>query len=120
MELFQLTCGDPLYILRQSAIASTSWPTVRRYATAAAPVDSSTMHSMVAGTYAETVRGENVLMNQDPSCVGQSRMDVIGLQTRVFSQDITLRNALGQHTHDELHWDASPPDDRFAQHKLGI
>src|SRR2546428_6205046 len=59
-------------------------------------------------------------MSKDPSCVGQSRTDVIGLQTRVFSQDSTLRNALGQHAHDELHWDASPTDDRFAQHKLGV
>jgi hypothetical protein len=63
---------------------------------------------------------ENILIGQHHGGVGQGSADVIGLQTGVLPQDITLRYALGQHPHDELHRYTRSSDDRLPHHYLGI
>jgi hypothetical protein len=63
---------------------------------------------------------KNFFVSQNLGRIGKSCADVIGLQTRVFPQNITLRDALGHHAHDEFHWDPSSPNDRLSNHYLGV
>jgi hypothetical protein len=63
---------------------------------------------------------KNFFVSQNLGRIGKSCADVIGLQTRVFPQNITLRDALGHHAHDEFHWDPSSPNDWLASHNPGV
>jgi len=64
--------------------------------------------------------GENILMGQHLGRVGQGSADVSGLQTGVLLQDVTPRDALSQHAHNQLHRDAGSSDHRLADHDSGV
>lgn len=61
-------------------------------------------------------KGENILPSQHLGCIGQGGSDIVRLQTRILMQDFMLREALGQHPHDQLDRDTSSPDYRLADH----
>lgn len=64
--------------------------------------------------------GKDILIGEDLGSVGQSSTDVVRLETRVFSQDVSLWNALGQHAHNKLDRNASPADDWLSNHDVGV
>lgn len=63
---------------------------------------------------------KNRFVGQHLGGIGQGCVDVIGLQARVLLQDVTLRDALSQHPHNEFDRDAGSPNDRLTGHDLGV
>lgn len=59
-------------------------------------------------------------MRQDLGGVGQGGTDILGLQARILLQNLIFRDALGQHTYDELYRYARSSDHWLAGHYSGI